>query len=86
MEHDTNQFETYWQWIIYDIRTLSKQVGGYPYSYESIGGKVGVSRSAVWRMTLPSINYEHLAEPKFSVGMNLLELHAKLVELSKEVE
>jgi hypothetical protein len=74
--------KTYWQLIIKEIQEITaKRSGeGRKWSYEVIGEKVGSSRSGIWRLTLDKDHPDHIDEPKWSVGMALLEIHSKLKE------
>lgn len=88
------KYDTYWQKVVADIRELSKQLYGYPWSYEKIGERVNMSRSSVWRLSQPEsikvtifdnskawmANEHHLSEPKFSEGMALSMLCLELLE------
>lgn len=46
------------------------------WTYETIGKHIGMSRSAVGRMVLEPVK----AEPPFSCGMKLIELHEQVLE------
>jgi hypothetical protein len=76
--------ETYWQIIIHEIRQASKELDGYPWSHRKIGELAGTNRNTAWKLSLPADHFDHLSEPKFSVGMALLEVHAKLMERISE--